>query len=451
MLKGHWQDPSWIADGNELVAAGVENCPIGRPNASAEGYDSDPLCLGGVNWTACRTGHWGVLCMACAVGDGPTPLYYKEKSGRCTLCKTDGIGVFYALAVVALLGGIAKVVKGKLDARAEAKKRKQKEAMGKYESDDEAGVELKEMNTTTGPASEVVADEKEGAADGKTSVASGRRKLSADAKAGIKKQLSIKERATAKFKETMGIYKGVAAEKVKIITTWMQIQSLFTNKDNIQTEYPPAYSQYVADASGWANLDLYSFFNIACSVQFSFLDTVLINLFVPTAVLAVLIILLVVFVFKDRKKRAAAKEAGEASPKESGMVATLMTAITIFTFLVFTNVCNQIFAVFNCRPMADGLEHLKGDLDVICGTPHHNFYVVIATVFLFIYPAGVPIGLGLVLYRARRSHSLFRDRNAPKEVKQDKDDDDEEEEDDEVIVGEKGGIPAKGMKHLHAM
>ena len=48
--------------------------------------------------------------------------------------------------------------------------------------------------------------------------------------------------------------------QVKILTTAMQMLSLFANDDSYPVSTPPAYSKYVADASGWANLDFYSFF-----------------------------------------------------------------------------------------------------------------------------------------------------------------------------------------------
>ena len=66
----------------------------------------------------------------------------------------------------------------------------------------------------------------------------------------------------------------------------MQIQSVFSNPDNLKTEYPPSYSQYVEQVGSYANLDLYSFFNVDCSIRLSFLDTAMVYLFLPTLILA---------------------------------------------------------------------------------------------------------------------------------------------------------------------
>ena len=47
---------------------------------------------------------------------------------------------------------------------------------------------------------------------------------------------------------------------MKILTTGLQMMSVFANEDNYPVSTPPAYAKYVADASSWANVDFYSFF-----------------------------------------------------------------------------------------------------------------------------------------------------------------------------------------------
>ena len=60
--RGHWQDKTWVKDVDGLLARGVEECKIGSWTGQE---DTDPLCIGGSNWTACRKGHRGVKCQAC--------------------------------------------------------------------------------------------------------------------------------------------------------------------------------------------------------------------------------------------------------------------------------------------------------------------------------------------------------------------------------------------------
>ena len=53
---------------------------------------------------------------------------------------------------------------------------------------------------------------------------------------------------------------------MKILTTGLQMMSVFANEDNYPVSTPPAYAKYVADASSWANVDFYSFFKCVQSV-----------------------------------------------------------------------------------------------------------------------------------------------------------------------------------------
>ena len=65
--------------------------------------------------------------------------------------------------------------------------------------------------------------------------------------------------ATQRFRD------GSNVAQVKILTTSLQMLSLFANDDSYPVSTPPAYSKYVADVSGWANVDFYSFFKSVCA------------------------------------------------------------------------------------------------------------------------------------------------------------------------------------------
>ena len=83
LSRGHWQNKDWASTSALLLDVGVEKCRLGEwmPGApapaeagrsanttvalTADGWDADPLCLGGANWSSCRTGQMGVMCQAC--------------------------------------------------------------------------------------------------------------------------------------------------------------------------------------------------------------------------------------------------------------------------------------------------------------------------------------------------------------------------------------------------
>ena len=67
----------------------------------------------------------------------------------------------------------------------------------------------------------------------------------------------------------------------------------------------------------------------------------------------------------------------------------------------------QIFTVLNCKPFADGTYRLVADLDVVCFEGAHTPYVVVAVIFICLYPVGVPLGLALVLRANNRVGDLY--------------------------------------------
>ena len=179
--------------------------------------------------------------------------------------------------------------------------------------------------------------------------------------------------------------------QVKLLTTTMQMLSLFANDDSYPVSSPPAYSEYIADASGWANIDFYSFFNIGCLVDVSYLDAAMIRITVPTVLIALAMAGTVVF-----RKRGDEQKEG-----------LCMQFIIGFTFLLFVSTSNVVFSILNCRLFADGNFRLFADLDVVCYSDEHMNYAVAAFFYILVYPVGVPITL-LITLRSLKD-DLFED------------------------------------------
>ena len=118
----------------------------------------------------------------------------------------------------------------------------------------------------------------------------------------------------------------------------LQMLSLFANEDAYPVSTPPAYSQYIADASSWANVDFYSFFNIGCLVSVPFLDAAMIQMVVPAALIFLAMVAFVAFSKKGDTKKANA----------------CVQFIVVFTFLLFVSTSNKVRAtcpncfLFNC-------------------------------------------------------------------------------------------------------
>ena len=81
-------------------------------------------------------------------------------------------------------------------------------------------------------------------------------------------------------------------------------------------------------------------------------------------------------------------------------------------FLMFVNLTNTAFSMLKCDELADGKFHLCGDYEVVCWEGEHLFYVTAATVFIGIYPIGVPLTLGLVLTSHAMKGTLYAKQDA---------------------------------------
>ena len=132
----------------------------------------------------------------------------------------------------------------------------------------------------------------------------------------------------------------------------MQMLSLFANEDSYPVSSPPAYSRYVEQASSWANVDFYSFFNVGCLVNVSYLDAAMVRIAVPIALIVVALLAYKLFNLRGDKAK-------------SGLCAQF---VAIFTFLIFVSTSNVIFSVLNCRRFADGNQRLVRVLPRITGS-----------------------------------------------------------------------------------
>ena len=187
---------------------------------------------------------------------------------------------------------------------------------------------------------------------------------------------------------------------MKILTTAMQMLSLFANDDAYPISLPPAYSEYIADASGWANIDFYSFFNIGCLADVSYLDAAMIQITAPTVLIALAVVATVVF-----RKLGYVKVEGRCVQFVVGL-----------TFAVFVSTSNAIFSLLNCRRFADGNERLIADLDVVCYSDAHMKYAVAASFFILLYPVGVPMTL-LYTLRSLKGDLFEKDPDHPGEMR----------------------------------
>lgn len=90
-------------------------------------------------------------------------------------------------------------------------------------------------------------------------------------------------------------------------------------------------------------------------------------------------------------------------------------AFFALTFIVFASVSTTIFDTFNCNQIGDDPHFwLARDHSIDCESPEHSDFKGYATIMIFIYPIGIPLLYGSLLFRSR-DRLLLADRdNDPK-------------------------------------
>ena len=87
---------------------------------------------------------------------------------------------------------------------------------------------------------------------------------------------------------------------------------------------------------------------------------------------------------------------------------TYATASFAIIYLLYPGTSKVVFEIFRCRAVGDGLDLLEADYTIICWTGAHLFWSIVGGFCMLIYPIGIPLYLGRVLWINRECI-----RNAP--------------------------------------
>jgi hypothetical protein len=63
--------------------------------------------------------------------------------------------------------------------------------------------------------------------------------------------------------------------------------------------------------------------------------------------------------------------------------------------------CANILAVFHCFNVDESTAHVTADFRQLCSGSWYNFHFYTALVFSFLYPIGIPAGVGVIIFRHR--------------------------------------------------
>ena len=70
-------------------------------------------------------------------------------------------------------------------------------------------------------------------------------------------------------------------------------------------------------------------------------------------------------------------------------------------FLVYPSTCANILAVFHCFQVDEITAYITADFRQLCSGSWYDLHWYTALMFSFLYPVGIPVTVGLIIFRHR--------------------------------------------------
>ena len=86
----------------------------------------------------------------------------------------------------------------------------------------------------------------------------------------------------------------------------------------------------------------------------------------------------------------------------------------LMIFLVYPQTCANILAVFHCFTVDENTAHILVDFRQLCSGSWYDFHYWTALAFSFLYPVGIPVSVGVVIFRHREE---IRTGSGPSQVR----------------------------------
>lgn len=165
------------------------------------------------------------------------------------------------------------------------------------------------------------------------------------------------------------------------------------------SEYLPSFYVQLQDIFSVLALDLVNIIDFGCTLaaQNHYTSLLLATLLPMGFMLVVLAIHAVLEIWLVKKEAVLKQE----------MRVTLSTVFLVVLFLIYPSCSNKILATFSCRTLDDGSSTITVDPSVSCQTSEYTSFTVYAGFMVLIYPIGVPVLYGMLLYRERNKINPF--------------------------------------------
>ncbi|CAN0295739.1 unnamed protein product [Scytosiphon promiscuus] len=155
--------------------------------------------------------------------------------------------------------------------------------------------------------------------------------------------------------------------------------------------YPDTYEVFV-ERLNVINFDIGDMLSFSCVLKMDFFDRLLWKTLAP---LAVLCLLRITYAIARRRHRHAPSAVTLTFRRKH-----LSLAIFIM-FLVYSSISRDIFLVFSCEKLDNGVSYLRADYGLECYSGRHAAFRVYAGVMVLVYPLGIPALFGWWLSRNR--------------------------------------------------
>ena len=94
-----------------------------------------------------------------------------------------------------------------------------------------------------------------------------------------------------------------------------------------------------------------------------------------------------------------------------------VSMILLLTFLVYSSVSSMVFQMFACEVLDDGKNYLRADYRIECDSGKHKLLEIYSGIMLLLYPLGIPLLYGALLFRDRNVLSKPVNGEVPSRVK----------------------------------
>ena len=181
--------------------------------------------------------------------------------------------------------------------------------------------------------------------------------------------------------------------KTKIVISFCQI--IFQLGPAFNIVFPSAFLRYLNYYSIF-QLNLLVLPNVGCVVSANYYDAL-----VATTLSPPIIFIFIAFLIQLKVLRA--KRLNEKNPAytERKALKDTITLSFLISYFVLVNVSTKIFEVFQCETFDDGSSYLVADYSINCNDPIRPLYLTYGVIMIFIYPVGIPLIYGIILFRNR--------------------------------------------------